>query len=304
MELYRDGYFKFYENDHCPNAEDTIFMPSECIAIKTGYQIDSRHKQPPTGLATQLMFSVSSINNKVWIFCAESMNELKAWINNLEEARLSMMLKSAGYPNQLLFNQTLARNSMNPLMPSPLMHPQFNPMLLSQLPNYLTPPHPSAFNPFNPLLAQPTTVFPSTGFVPTNLPLINSYPSIPHPSVHHHSSTNTTLLLPSGSLPQTHPTALSSPPATYQQSQHLTNSNHHNSGTSNATTIHHQANGISHLNANQSAIANTQSQFGRQPILQTNPLSMPLYGRDHLGILPHQTVNPILWTAPPNSVWW
>lgn len=43
VELYRDGYFKYYESDHAPNADDVIYLPTECVAIKTGYQVRSAH---------------------------------------------------------------------------------------------------------------------------------------------------------------------------------------------------------------------------------------------------------------------
>lgn len=39
-EIYRDGYFKYYDNDYSPNAEDVIYMPTECVAIKIGYQVN------------------------------------------------------------------------------------------------------------------------------------------------------------------------------------------------------------------------------------------------------------------------
>lgn len=39
IELYRDGYLKYYESDYSPNAEDIIYMPTECISIKTGSQV-------------------------------------------------------------------------------------------------------------------------------------------------------------------------------------------------------------------------------------------------------------------------
>ncbi|PRD34761.1 UNVERIFIED_CONTAM: Pleckstrin homology domain-containing family B member 2 [Trichonephila clavipes] len=39
VELYRDGHLKYYENECSPNAEDIIFMPTECLAIKAGLQV-------------------------------------------------------------------------------------------------------------------------------------------------------------------------------------------------------------------------------------------------------------------------
>jgi hypothetical protein len=42
VELYRDGFLKYYESDHSPNAEDIIFMPRECILVKTGIQVISQ----------------------------------------------------------------------------------------------------------------------------------------------------------------------------------------------------------------------------------------------------------------------
>lgn len=98
VELYRDGYFKFYENDHSPNAEDVIFMPTECILIKTGGQvsIDANSSVPSHHYSTQCLFSVST-SNKVWSFCGETLDDMRAWQLALEQARL-LILPSRSIP--------------------------------------------------------------------------------------------------------------------------------------------------------------------------------------------------------------
>ena len=291
--MYRDGYFKYYESDYSPNAEDFIFMPTECIAIKTGYQVEGKPK-PPNGLGIQFLFQVNSINNKVWIFCAESINELKIWISNLEESRLSMIIKS-GYPNAFLFNQALARNSsaatMNALMPNPhyYLSTQYLPTTASHASalaaaatntTSLLPQTSYSNHPFLNNLQPLPPLFGSAGFVPT-LPLIN----LPSP----HSSN--TFLLP------THP------PASYQQQHLSTHHPHmHNSTSPNTpSSLQHPQ------QANHSPAA--LSNVARQTILPTTNLpphlqSMYNSRAESLGLLPpnYQAHPNQFWTSP--TVWW
>lgn len=99
VELYRDGYLKYYENDHSPNAEDVIFMPTECILIKTGSQVstDSAIASVPSHhYSSQCLFSVST-SGKVWTFCGESLDDMRAWQLALEQARL-LILPSRSVP--------------------------------------------------------------------------------------------------------------------------------------------------------------------------------------------------------------
>ncbi|KAG8174105.1 hypothetical protein JTE90_010334 [Oedothorax gibbosus] len=86
VELYRDGHLKYYENECSPNAEEIIFMPSECLAIKTGLQVES--VQPPEGYGIQNLISVISTTGKNWIFCGESLDDVRAWQLAMEQARL------------------------------------------------------------------------------------------------------------------------------------------------------------------------------------------------------------------------
>lgn len=93
FELYRDGYLKYYENDHSPNAEDIIIMPSECILIKTGNQVVDQVNN--TSIAStymqlhpsQCLFSIST-SNKVWYLRGDSLDDMRAWQLALEQARL------------------------------------------------------------------------------------------------------------------------------------------------------------------------------------------------------------------------
>ena len=87
IELYRDGYLKYYENDYSPNPEDVINMPTECISIKTGLQVEESYC-PPSGFSSQCVFAVSASGNKKWVFCADSPDDMRAWQLALEQARL------------------------------------------------------------------------------------------------------------------------------------------------------------------------------------------------------------------------
>ncbi|XP_053207816.1 uncharacterized protein LOC128391884 [Panonychus citri] len=87
IELYRDGYLKYYENDYSPNPEDVINMPTECISIKTGLQVEESYC-PPSGHSSQCVFAVAASGNKKWIFCADTPDDMRAWQLALEQARL------------------------------------------------------------------------------------------------------------------------------------------------------------------------------------------------------------------------
>ena len=270
-------------------------------------------------MSIQFLFSVSTIN-KVWVFCCESMGELKAWQNNLEEARLSAFAKP-GYPNAspLLLNQTLVRN---PLIPTPFHPGQFNPTVLSQLPSYLPttqtlPGHapatglpPPTFS--SPLIAQHPLSFPM-------VPLLNS--PYAHPSMQPHPANNGLLL--SGAMPvgnhqltgaqlsaAHHPTSLASHspyPAPAHHHSLTTNALHHPPANSHHPQANHYpaatlSNGVSSMGASQAPSYST-----RQPILPTTAMqatAVPnMYNRADLGLLPHHHQgHPLLWT--PNSVWW
>ncbi|XP_064455506.1 pleckstrin homology domain-containing family B member 2-like isoform X2 [Ornithodoros turicata] len=86
VELYRDGHLKYYETNHSPNAEDVIFMPTECVAVKTGAQVEGAQVVPT--MNAQCLFSVMATNGKTWIFCGETLDDMRAWQLALEQARL------------------------------------------------------------------------------------------------------------------------------------------------------------------------------------------------------------------------
>lgn len=88
VELYRDGYLKYYENDHSPNAEDTIFMPTECTRILTGVHVDvGADRRVPDRHSHLCLFSVST-GRQEWTFCGETLDDMRAWQLALEQARL------------------------------------------------------------------------------------------------------------------------------------------------------------------------------------------------------------------------
>lgn len=86
VELYRDGHLKYYENECSPNAEDIIFMPTECLVVKAGAQVEGI--SPPDGYGAQNLLSVVTSTGKTWIFCGESLDDMRAWQLALEQARL------------------------------------------------------------------------------------------------------------------------------------------------------------------------------------------------------------------------
>lgn len=88
MELYRDGYLKYYESDHSPNAEDTIFMPTECTRILTGVHVDTGpDRRVPDRHSPLCLFSVAT-GTQEWTFCGETLDDMRAWQLALEQARL------------------------------------------------------------------------------------------------------------------------------------------------------------------------------------------------------------------------
>lgn len=86
VELYRDGHLKYYESECSPNAEDIIFMPTECLTVKVGLQVET--VQPPEGYGIQNLLAVVTSTGKTWIFCGESLDDMRAWQLALEQARL------------------------------------------------------------------------------------------------------------------------------------------------------------------------------------------------------------------------
>ncbi|RWS31062.1 Pleckstrin domain-containing family B member 2-like protein [Leptotrombidium deliense] len=130
IELYRDGYLKHYENDESPNAEDTIFMPTECISIKTGSQVETFIK-PPHNHSAQCIFTVSASGAKLWIFCGESLDDMRAWQLALEQSRL--IITRSTFPNHHLIAPQVSRHQITS-MPSPAT--SYPPFSLSS--NYLS----------------------------------------------------------------------------------------------------------------------------------------------------------------------
>ncbi|CAL1273672.1 unnamed protein product [Larinioides sclopetarius] len=98
VELYRDGHLKYYENECSPNAEDIIFMPTECLAVKAGLQVEG--VQPPEGYGVQNLLSVITSTGKTWVFCGESLDDMRAWQLALEQARIfGMHPHLSGHPS-------------------------------------------------------------------------------------------------------------------------------------------------------------------------------------------------------------
>lgn len=122
VELYRDGNLKYYESDHSPNAEDVIFMPTECVSIKTGAQAETLIRAPE-GHSSQCTFAISASNNKNWLFCGESLDDMRAWQLALEQARLLIVR-----PNYTNHASAMSRNYMNHMSSLPrLQQMQYSP---------------------------------------------------------------------------------------------------------------------------------------------------------------------------------
>lgn len=100
VELYRDGHLKYYENECSPNAEDIIFMPTECLTVKVGLQVEA--VQPPEGYGIQNLLAVVTSTGKTWVFCGESLDDMRAWQLALEQARLFGMHPQIPHPPSYL----------------------------------------------------------------------------------------------------------------------------------------------------------------------------------------------------------
>lgn len=99
VELYRDGYLKWYMDDHSPNAEETILMPTECTAIKTGAQVTNAElvnsvRGANTRISRQCIFSVTATNGREWLLCGDTLDDMRAWQLALEQARLLVVRPS------------------------------------------------------------------------------------------------------------------------------------------------------------------------------------------------------------------
>ncbi|XP_074597980.1 uncharacterized protein LOC141852748 isoform X2 [Brevipalpus obovatus] len=87
-----------------------IFMPTECISIKTGLQVDCNIR-PPERANPLCLFSVSAIGNKTWIFCGESVDDMRAWQLALEQARLLIVRSPFTSNGQYQHHHTMMPNN-------------------------------------------------------------------------------------------------------------------------------------------------------------------------------------------------
>ena len=99
-------------------------MPNECSSIRTGSQVDiSSSSSLPPKHSSLCLFSVGT-SNKIWLFCASSLDDMRAWQLALEQARLLVVQPS--YPSSIFtphvapLTQTL---TMTPYMQT--YHPSF-----------------------------------------------------------------------------------------------------------------------------------------------------------------------------------
>lgn len=115
-------------------------MPTECVSIKTGAQVRTQSNpiaqmymmmltiidlvvalvvqaetltRAPEGHSSQCIFAVAT-NTKNWLFCGESLDDMRAWQLALEQARLLVIRPS--YPSHA---SAMSQNYMNQ-MSSPL----------------------------------------------------------------------------------------------------------------------------------------------------------------------------------------
>lgn len=145
VELYRDGYLKYYENDHSPNAEDTIFMPTECTRILTGAHVDlGPDRRVPDRHSHLCLFAVAT-SRQEWTFCGETLDDMRAWQLALEQARLLIVRPAfAARPSFPCYGSNGQSDGMIPAaayLPYGQVGPAYVPALTSGPLTFFPPPH-------------------------------------------------------------------------------------------------------------------------------------------------------------------
>jgi len=144
-------------------------MPSDCTGIKTGYQVDIKTasgRYLPDRHHSSCLFSVSATGEKEWIFCGDTLDDMRAWQLALEQARLLIVRPPAPRPTHNPLLSPLAfrcptTSTFNPYLPWSLMYPHYPPV------------YPSPFmTSFDPL-----TLSSFTPLIPPSVPLPSSLPS-------------------------------------------------------------------------------------------------------------------------------
>lgn len=82
--LYRDGYFKHYDNPNQNVADGAISIGCDCSDVIS----EVRDATPPPHLSRECLLAVSTMSGETWIVCAESPDDRKAWEMTLNDMRL------------------------------------------------------------------------------------------------------------------------------------------------------------------------------------------------------------------------
>lgn len=185
MELYRDGYLKYYESDHSPNAEDTIFMPTECTRIKTGTQVDAGpERSVPDRHSPLCLFSVMT-GSQEWTFCGETLDDMRAWQLALEQARL-LILRPA-FPSRPSYPCYINTSSDGLMTQSPYLAyghlpPTYVPALSAGPLTFFPPGHPLEPHPYSTMSQR--TPFPAEYHLP-QFPPTSPDPAVMYASQSH-----------------------------------------------------------------------------------------------------------------------
>ena len=92
--LYQDCILKYFDSPDSHVAEDVIRMQAECIAIHSGDMVNAT---PPEGHGKSCLIKITGRDDKLWVLCAESPDDMSAWKYSLEQARL---IPSAAHQNR------------------------------------------------------------------------------------------------------------------------------------------------------------------------------------------------------------
>merc|ERR1712226_318167 len=83
--LYVDGYLKYFETPESHTAEDAARMQTDCLKIICG--LDLANVNPPPTSSRNCLFQLK-FRDKEWNFCADSMDDMRAWQDALEQSRV------------------------------------------------------------------------------------------------------------------------------------------------------------------------------------------------------------------------
>ncbi|XP_059156905.1 pleckstrin homology domain-containing family B member 2-like [Physella acuta] len=101
--LDRQGDLRYFESPDTPRAEEHIVVRAAVTQIKSGH--DCRKADPPEGVGQSKAFylELKMREKESMLLCAESLDDMKAWLISLEEARA---MPGPVYPPPYVANTT------------------------------------------------------------------------------------------------------------------------------------------------------------------------------------------------------